>query len=246
MTRFFVILCAIALLAPAFAFAKRTAPAKVEPVIYQGIRYVAPNDDGRHARIEAWDVQTDKKLWDLTIFTNRIDPKLEQEIQWVFIKTLEIRDSILYLTSENGKIYWVNLKTKVVTETGQSNPTLQPVSDHKPSYEDFVSTHTFPYTAPPDRQKRFRQDYSLLSVGLTKAEVLEVLGEPDYSEQNWSKTEPREYRGSRWTYFFEKQGPHLVNENKDRKIDVFFEPYDRIDWITSNIEGLGQIGSPRK
>src|SRR5580693_6373865 len=173
MTRFSLTVYAVALLAPGLAFAKRAAPAKVEPVIYQGIRYVAPNDDGRRARIEAWDVQTDKKLWDLTIFTNPINPKLEQDAQWVFIKTLEVRDSMLYLASESGKIYQVNLKTKVVTETGQSNPILQPVSDHKPSYKDFVSTHTFPYIAPPERQKRLRQDYSLLSVGLTKAEVLE-------------------------------------------------------------------------
>jgi hypothetical protein len=246
MIRFFVIFCAIALLAPSLALAKRAAPAKVEPVVYQGIRYTAPNDDGRHAHIEAWDVQTDKKLWDLTIFTNRINPKLEQDIQWVFIKTLEIQDDMLYLTSESGKIYQVNLKTKVLTEIGQSNPTLQPVSDHKSSYEDFVSKHTFPYLAPPDRQNRFRQDYSLLSVGLTKAEVLEVLGEPDSSEQVWSKTEPREYRGSHWTYFFEKPDPNLVNQNKDKSIEVFFEPNDRVHWITSNVEGLAEIGSPRR
>lgn len=246
MIRFFVILCALGLLTPSLALAKRAAPAKVEPVVYQGIRYVTPNDDGRHAHIEAWDVQTDKKLWDLTIFTNRIDPKLEQDVQWVFIKTLEVRDGILHLTSENGRIYQVNLKTKVVTESEPPGPILQPASDHKPSYEDFISTHTFPYMAPPDRQKRFRQDYSLLSVGLTKAEVLEVLGEPDYSQQRWSKTEPREYLGSHWTYFFEKPDPNLVNENKDKRIDVFFESYDRIDWITSNVEGLGQIGTPRR
>jgi hypothetical protein len=246
MSRFSVIFFAAVLLAPSLAFAKRAAPVKVEPVIYQGIRYVAPNDDGRHARIEAWDVQTDKKLWDLTIFTNRINLKLEQDAQWVFIKTLKIQDDTLYLTSESGKIYQVNLNTKVVTEIGQSNPILQPVSDHKPSYEDFVSKHNFPYVASSDRQKRFREDYSLLSVGLTKAEVLEVLGEPDYSQQGWSKTEPREYLGSHWIYFFEKPNPNLVNEDKDKRIDVFFEPYDRVDWIASNVEGLGQIGSPRK
>ena len=51
------------LLLPQRAPAKRLPPAKVDPVIYEGIRYVAPNEDGRRGYIEAWNVGTDKKLW---------------------------------------------------------------------------------------------------------------------------------------------------------------------------------------
>jgi hypothetical protein len=107
----------VALLLPSLALAKRVAPAKVDPVIYQGVRYIAPNDDGRRAYIEAWDVQTKKKLWDLTIFTNRIDPALEEDVQWVFIKELNIQDGALVVTSEHDKIYRVDLKTKTVTQS---------------------------------------------------------------------------------------------------------------------------------
>src|SRR4026207_1168393 len=78
----------LALLAPRLVSAKRIAPVKVDPVVYEGIRYVAPNDDGRRAYIEAWNVATNKKLWELTLFTNRIDPKLEEDVQWVFINAL--------------------------------------------------------------------------------------------------------------------------------------------------------------
>jgi hypothetical protein len=113
-SRFPVIFVALALLVPSLALAKRVAPAKVEPVIYQGVRYIAPNDDGRRAYIEAWDVQTNKRLWDLTIFTNWIDPTLEEDVQWVFIKALNIRDGALVVTSERDKIYRVDLKTKTV------------------------------------------------------------------------------------------------------------------------------------
>lgn len=122
MSRFIIIFFAVALLVPTLALAKRSAPAKVEPVIHQGVRYIAPNDDGRRAYIEAWDVQTNKKLWDLTIFTNRIDPTLEEDVQWVFIKALNIRDGALVVTSERDKIYRVDLKTKTVTESGRPNP----------------------------------------------------------------------------------------------------------------------------
>jgi hypothetical protein len=111
-------------LTPCFALAKRTAAESVQPVVYDGVRYVAPNDDGRRGYIEAWDSKTNKKLWDLTVFTNRIDPKLEQDVQWVFVKSLDLRDGKLIVTSERGNSYEVDLNTKVIT---QSNP-LRPAS----------------------------------------------------------------------------------------------------------------------
>jgi hypothetical protein len=101
-------------LLPSTALAKRAAPERVEPVVYQGIRYVAPNDDGRRGYIEAWDVKTNRKLWNLTVFTNRIDPKLEEDIQHVFIKKLKVRAGMLVITSERGKTYHVDPKTKAV------------------------------------------------------------------------------------------------------------------------------------
>ena len=119
MSRFVLIFVAFAVLLPILALAKRIVPAKVEPVVYQGVRYIAPNDDGRRAYIEAWDVQTDKKLWDLTIFTNQIDPTLEEDVQWIFIKALDARDGALIVTSERDKIYSVDLKTKAVTQSAR-------------------------------------------------------------------------------------------------------------------------------
>ena len=115
MSRFIIIFVAAALLLPSLALAKRIAPAKVEPLVYQGVRYIAPNDDGRRAYIEAWDIRTNKKLWDLTIFVNRIDPKLEEDVQWVFIKALRVQDRALIVTPERGRTYQVDLKTRAVT-----------------------------------------------------------------------------------------------------------------------------------
>lgn len=112
------------------ASAKRIAPVKVDPVIYEGIRYVAPNDDGRRGYVEAWNVETNKKLWELTIFANAIDPNLEEDVQWVFIKALNIQDGRLIVTSEHGEIYHVDLKTKEVTQSGsQPSPSSGPISD---------------------------------------------------------------------------------------------------------------------
>ncbi len=115
MTRLAVILL-LTLLLPQLAPAKRRPPVKLDPVIYEGIRYVAPNDDGRRGYVEAWNVGTNKKLWELTLFTNRIDPNLEEDVQWVFIKALNIQDGRLMVTSESGKTYQVDVNTKAITQ----------------------------------------------------------------------------------------------------------------------------------
>ncbi|PWT78539.1 MAG: hypothetical protein C5B58_15120 [Acidobacteria bacterium] len=115
---------------PWLASAKRAEPPKVEPVIHDDIRYVAPNDDGRRGYIEAWDVQTNRKLWDLTVFTNRIDPKLEQDVQWVFIDRLSVRDGTLIVKSERGTTYRIDLKTKAITESEAAWSTAPAVTAH--------------------------------------------------------------------------------------------------------------------
>ena len=120
----------LTLLAPQLVSAKRIAPVKVDPVVYEGIRYVAPNDDGRRGYIEAWNVGTNKKLWELAIFTNRIDPNLEEDVQWVFINGLRIQDGRLMITSEHGKTYQVDPNTKEITPSeSPSSPAPEAIRD---------------------------------------------------------------------------------------------------------------------
>jgi hypothetical protein len=56
------------------------------------------------------------------VFSNRIDPKLEEDVQWVFIKSLRIEDDKLMVTSERGATYQIDLKTKVITEVDAAPP----------------------------------------------------------------------------------------------------------------------------
>jgi hypothetical protein len=129
MTRLAVILLSTLLL-PQLTSAKRLPPAKVDALIYEGVRYIAPNDDGRRGYIEAWKVGTNKKLWELAIFTNRIDPNLEEDVQWVFIKALNIQDGRLMITSERGKTYQVDPNTKDITPSDSlSSPAPEAIRD---------------------------------------------------------------------------------------------------------------------
>jgi hypothetical protein len=115
-------------------------------VIHNGIRYVAPNDDGRRAYIEARNVQTNKKLWDLTVFTNHIDPKLEEDAQWVFINRLNIRDNTLLATSERGTTYQIDLKTKAITQSdAPGSPPAESADRHDmPEVIDRAMTNGLP------------------------------------------------------------------------------------------------------
>jgi len=58
------------------AYAKRVQAAKVKPVVHEGVRYTAPNADGRQAVVEAWDVSSGQKLWSVTVFKVFIKPFL--------------------------------------------------------------------------------------------------------------------------------------------------------------------------
>lgn len=117
--------------------------------------------------------------------------------------------------------------------------------DDKPTYDEFVATHAFPYIAPEERQERVQLNYSTLSVGLSKAEVEAVLGKPDCSGSLVTKGPPPcRYLGSSWTFFFEKPDPNLTNLKTDKSIQVFFDTSGTLHWAVSNIKGLEEIGSP--
>jgi len=114
MRHFLILSVLLAALAPTFAQAKRAAAPKIDPVMHEGVRYTAPNDNGRQASIQAWDPKTDKMAWKVTVFTNPIDPGLEEDVQWVFIQRISIQGGKLIIVAENGQAYSLDLKTRAV------------------------------------------------------------------------------------------------------------------------------------
>ena len=100
------------LMAPTPAVAKRVAPAEVTPVTADGVTYSATHEC--MGCVQATDDTTKARLWWRQIYTVRFDPKLEQDVQSVYIKTLEKNGSVLVITSEAG-VYELDLKTLAVT-----------------------------------------------------------------------------------------------------------------------------------
>jgi hypothetical protein len=115
MKKLSILLCLLlAAMIASEAWAKRGAPTPVTPVVHKGVQYVAPNTNGLEGKIEARNEETGKKLWDVVIYTVKIDPSLEQDVQWVFITGLAVQDNTLLVTNDKNEQYILDLKTRKV------------------------------------------------------------------------------------------------------------------------------------
>ena len=111
-----IVLAATMALFPPFSLGKRAAPKPVLPITQNGVRYSAPNDNGRVALVIASDAKTGKELWRLTIFETKIEPFLEEDVQWVFITRLAFKENSLLVQDEKSRCYRVDLMTRHVTK----------------------------------------------------------------------------------------------------------------------------------
>jgi hypothetical protein len=64
--------------------------------------------------VVASDLKSGKKLWDLVVFQTKIDPYMEEDVQWVFITSLKFDGDSLIVQDEKSRCYRVNLITRTV------------------------------------------------------------------------------------------------------------------------------------
>ena len=112
--RFVISLLGLSLIIPLWLYAKRAAPRPVSPIVRNGVKYSAPNDNGRIGHVVASDVRTGKMLWDTKVFEVQIDPNLEEDVQWVFIANLKLDGNTLRVKDEKSRCYDLDLSTKTV------------------------------------------------------------------------------------------------------------------------------------
>jgi hypothetical protein len=115
------------------AEAKRLAPKEVEPVVYNGVKYIAPHwgyeygwkQNGGY--IQAWDIKTGKKLWEKRVYEIKYDPWLEKDVQDVFITSLSIEDGKLVVINEEGRKYKIAIPKKILKEQLASSDDTQQI-----------------------------------------------------------------------------------------------------------------------
>lgn len=113
--------------------AKRGPAPEVESVIYKGIKFIASNTPQRMGYVEAWDIETKRKAWEQKVYTVVFDRLLEQDVQWVFISSLNIEDKKLVVTDERGKEYRVDIPKNILKE--QVQPLQLTIKSDKQVYE---------------------------------------------------------------------------------------------------------------
>src|SRR5215472_11349501 len=103
--------------------AKRKGPADVAPVTVGGLRFEAihwgkARDLGQNGGyIAAIDPASGKELWTLKVYDVVYDPKLEGDVQDVFITAMSktLFGQKLNITDENGRRYVVDPAARTVT-----------------------------------------------------------------------------------------------------------------------------------
>lgn len=96
------------------ALAKRAAPAEVAPVTVGEVEYSVPLWE--MGFVVAKDVKTRKELWRVRVYKVTIGPKLEEDVQHVFIKSLSHEGGMLIVTNERGESFTLDPATRQVTK----------------------------------------------------------------------------------------------------------------------------------
>ena len=79
----------------------RSAPKPVNPVFYNGIRYEAADIN----YIAAYDSASNRLLWKQQIYKTQNDSLLEPDVQWIFVKSITIKNDSILITNEIGEKY---------------------------------------------------------------------------------------------------------------------------------------------
>jgi outer membrane protein assembly factor BamE (lipoprotein component of BamABCDE complex) len=116
----------------------------------------------------------------------------------------------------------------------------QVIPDNKRTEDEARSLiKSYPYSPSEERKSRILQNYSNLSLGMSKDQVASLLGEPDYSLTLFDIGAGD--KGSAWVYYLYLK-TDLPNTFDDRSIEVFFNIDGQMDWVVPhNAEGLKEI-----
>lgn len=87
--------------------ASRIPPARVAPVVIDGIRYEAVW--GTLGQFRATEIKTGKVLWELTLYRYKYDDILERDVQDVFVSAMaKAGDGSILVTDERATVYRVD------------------------------------------------------------------------------------------------------------------------------------------
>lgn len=92
------------------ASAGRLEPDEVTPIKKDGIIYTAPTS--KMGYLVATDEKTDKELWRVQIYKITYKPRMEKDVQDVYIKEIRFDGNKILITTEKKKRFELDLATR--------------------------------------------------------------------------------------------------------------------------------------
>jgi outer membrane protein assembly factor BamB len=115
-----LIICVITLMMVCLAttvYAKRISPKPVTPVIKDGIEYSAPLDLMEY--VVAKSIKTNREIWRKQIYEVKFNPRIEGDIQSIYITHLAIEGENLLVVNEKWQRFKLDLKTHKISKWGE-------------------------------------------------------------------------------------------------------------------------------
>lgn len=106
--------------------ASRLPPAKIAPVMLDGVRYVqVAGNESVDGQVGGWlaacNAQGDV-LWTMKVYDNQRTPELEGDVQDVFFSSMSLdADGRLRIVNERGAVFLVDVKNRRVTAVERVN-----------------------------------------------------------------------------------------------------------------------------
>jgi len=108
------------------AYSARLESATIEPIQVEGIEYRIPNTVEKMGIVQAFKIGAEKPLWEQKIYNVYVFSGLlglEEDVQWIFISSVDLFDGKLHITNEAGNQYYLSPESREV-EPFDSNPIL--------------------------------------------------------------------------------------------------------------------------
>lgn len=102
-----------------FVEAKRVPPRKVDLFVFNDIKFIVP--EHKMGYVEAWDIKTQKKLWETKVYEVYIDPGIEPDVQWIYITKIFVMNNKLLVVNEARNIFELDIKTGLVIQPTENN-----------------------------------------------------------------------------------------------------------------------------
>ena len=112
------------------------------------------------------------------------------------------------------------------------------------SFSKFIDgIQQFPYRADKSKFSRVVGNFPSLILGMSRGEVIELLGVPDSEEFEFKYPDDKKVVGSSFGYYLTRMEKELAND-QDKVVFLYFDANEELFWAQSVNLHINDIGGP--